>query len=230
MARFGQNISTWMGALARPDEAAGLVLDERRGARFMWFLVGCVAVLYCAYGASMGIYRGGLACVFSAMKFPVLYLATFAVCFPMLYVLSCLYAQRLTGSQCLRLLLVAWSANALAVASFAPFSLLFSLTTTSSPADYHFIVGLQVAVLAVAAFISVIEIGLVFRATAARVGGRVRPGLVVSWALVYGFVLSQMSWVLRPWLGTWTRAYEPLRALEGSFLKAIWDLLQRAGL
>ncbi|MBN1917721.1 MAG: hypothetical protein JW889_07425 [Verrucomicrobia bacterium] len=211
--------------MTRPHEAAGLVIDERRGARFAWFLVGCVAVLYCAYGASMGIYRGAVASLFSALKFPMLYLATFAICFPLFYVLNCLYGQRLAGSQCLRLLLIASSANALAVASFAPFSLLFSLTTTGSQADYRFIIGLQVAVLALAAFVSVIEMGLVFRATAARLGRRLRPGLVVSWAAVYALVLSQMAWVLRPWLGKWQIEYQPLRALGGSFLKALWDLL-----
>jgi len=225
MGRFGESISTWMGALTRPHEAAGLVLDERRGARFAWFLVGCVAALYCAYGLSMGIYRGAACCLFSALKLPVLYLATFAVCLPLFYALNCAYEQRLTGPQCLRLLLIASSANALAVASFAPFSLFFSLTTSSSDADYHFILVLQVAVFAVAAFISVIEIGLVFRATAARLGRRLRPALVLSWAVLYAFVLSQMAWVLRPWVGTWGLDYEPLRPIGGSFFKALWDLL-----
>jgi hypothetical protein len=219
MGRFGESLSTW------PHDAAGLVLDERRGARLAWFLIGCVAALYCAYGLSMGIYRGASSCVFSALKLPVLYLATFAVCFPLFYVLNCLYAQRLTGAQCLRLLLIASSANALAVASFAPFSLFFSLTTSSSSADYRFVLVLQVAVFAVAALISVIEIGLIFRATAARVGRRLRTSLVLSWAALYAFVLSQMSWALRPWVGTWGLPYRPFRAIEGSFLKALWDLL-----
>jgi len=204
MGRFGESVSTWMAALTRPHEAAGLVLDERRGARFAWFLVGCVGALYCAYGLSMGIYRSAASCLFSALKLPVLYLLTFAICFPLFYVLNCLYAQRLTGSQCLRLLLIASSANALAVASFAPFSLFFSLTT--SKAGYWFIVSLQVAVFAVAAFISVVEIGVIFRATAARLGRRLP------------FVLSHMSWVLRPWVGTWDMPYRPLRAIEGSFI------------
>ena len=154
---------------------------------------------------------------------PLLYLATVSVCFPAFYVLNCLYEHRLTARQCLRLLLIATSTNALALASFAPVSLFFSLTTSKE--GYTFIVLLQVAVFAVAALLSVVAIGLIFRATAASLGRRLRPSLVVAWAALYAVVLSQMSWVLRPWIGTWNMPYSPFRAIGGSFIETIMQML-----
>ena len=163
MARFGGYISTRWAALVRPESAADLVLDRERGARFSRFLALAVAVLYAVYGLSMGVYRGAAATVFSALKLPLLYLATVTVCFPAFYVLNCLYEHRLSARQCLRLLLIATSTNALALASFAPVSLFFSLTT--SKAGYTFIVLLHVAVFMVAALLSVIAIGLIYGIT-----------------------------------------------------------------
>ena len=125
--------------------------------------------------------------------------------------------------QCLRMLVLAGSTNAVALASFAPISLFFTLTT--SRAGYTFLVLLQVAVFGVSALLSVVVIGMIFRATAASLGRRLRPALVVTWAALYAFVLSQMSWVLRPWIGTWSIEYAPFRPIGGSFIEAILKLL-----
>lgn len=218
MGTWVDSISTWLGALTHPDQAAGLVIDKGRRA-FARVLVVVVAVLYAFYGLSMGLYHGVVPGVVSALKLPVLYVVTLTICFPAFYVLSGLHTQRLTAGQCARLLLMAVSANALALASFAPVSFFFTFTT--SRAGYDFIVVLQVAVFAAAAALSVVEIGLIFRATAARLGRRVPLSLVLSWAVLYAFVLSQMSWVLRPWLGTWTTAYQPFRPIGGTFIEWI---------
>jgi hypothetical protein len=223
MAGLPGHISTWWAALVRPESAAGLVLEPDPRARFTRFLALAVAALYALYGVSLGLYRGFESVLFSALKLPLLYLATLAVCFPAFYVLNCLYPQRLSARQCLRLLLLATSTNALALASFGPVSLFFALTT--SKAGYTFIVLLQVAVFAVAALLSVVAIGLILRATAASLGRRLRPSLIVTWALLYALVLSQMSWVLRPWLGAWSLPYAPFRPIGGSFIETIVRML-----
>ncbi len=223
MGRWADEISIWFGALVRPARAGELVLAGEGGRPLARRLGLAVAVLYSFYGLSMGLYRGALPGVISALKLPFLYLTTLAVCFPVFYVLNCLHRQRLSTGQCGRLLLVATSTNALALASFAPVSFFFTFTT--SRAGYPFIVLLQVAVFAIAALLSVVEIALIFRATAARVGRRVPASLIASWAVLYAFVLSQMSWVLRPWIGTWTLEYRLFRPIGGSFIEAILDML-----
>jgi hypothetical protein len=223
MNGWPDHFSTWWTALVRPERAADLVLERERRVRFTRFLAVTVAVLYAFYGVSMGLYRGLWSGLFSALKLPLLYLATLLVCFPAFYVLNCQHAQRLSARQCLRLLLIATSTNALALASFAPISLFFSLTT--SRAGYAFIVLLQVVVFAAAALLSVVAIAVIFRATAASQGRRLRPALVITWAVLYAFVLSQMSWVLRPWIGTWTLDYAPFRPIGGSFIETLLDML-----
>lgn len=215
--------STWWAAIVHPDSAVSLVLTPEKGERFTRFLVIAVAALYALYGVTMGVFRGVGAGLFSGLKLPLLYLATLLVCFPAFYVLNCLYAQRLSARQCLRMLVLATSTNAVALASFAPISLFFTLTT--SRAGYTFLVLLQVAVFGVSALLSVVVIGMIFRATAASLGRRLRPALVVTWAALYAVVLSQMSWVLRPWIGTWTLEYAPFRPIGGSFIEAILRLL-----
>jgi len=223
MGRWADEVSSWIGALVRPARAGELVLTGDGGAPFARRLGLTVAALYGFYGLSMGLYRGALPGVISALKLPFLYLTTLGVCFPAFYVLNCLHRQRLSSGQCGRLLLVATSTNALALASFAPVSFFFTFTT--SRAGYTFIVLLQVAVFAIAALLSVVEIALIFRATAARVGRRVPASLIASWAVLYAFVLSQMSWVLRPWIGTWVLEYRPFRPIGGSFIEAILNML-----
>ena len=223
MSELPGYISTWWAAIVHPDSAVKLVLTPEKGERFTRFLVVAIAALYALYGVTMGVFRGLEAGLFSALKLPFLYLATLAVCFPAFYVLNCLYQQRLSAMQCLRMLVLAGSTNAVALASFAPISLFFTLTT--SRAGYTFLVLLQVAVFAVSALLSVVVIGMIFRATAASLGRRLRPALVVTWAALYAFVLSQMSWVLRPWIGTWSIEYAPFRPIGGSFIEAILKLL-----
>jgi hypothetical protein len=223
MAGLPGHISTWWAALVRPESTAGVVLRPDPRARFTRFLALAVALLYALYGVSLGLYRGFESAVFSGLKLPLLYLTTLGVCFPAFYVLNLLHDQRLSARQCLRLLLLATSTNALALASFGPVSLFFALTT--SKAGYTFIVLLQVAVFAVAALLSVVAIGLILRATAASLGQRLQPSLIVTWAALYAFVLSQMSWVLRPWLGIWTLPYAPFRPIGGSFIETIVRML-----
>ena len=223
MSGWRHNISIWWAALVRPDSAVDLVLGRKEGAPFTRFLIIAVAALYAVYGVSMGLFRGLNAGLFSGLKLPLLYLVTLTVCFFAFYVLNCIYAQRLSIRQCLRLLLLATSVNALALASFAPISFFFTFTT--SRAGYTFLILLQVAVFAVSALLSVVVIGLIFRATAASLGRRLHPALIVTWAALYAFVLSQMSWVLRPWIGSWSLEYAPFRPIGGSFIEAILKLL-----
>src|SRR5690606_24139508 len=105
-------------------------------------------------------------------------------------------------------------------ASYAPVSLFFTLTTSKT--GYTFLVLMHVAAFAVSAVISLLVIGLVFRAVAAETGRPLRLWFVLSWGGVYAFVGTQMSWVLRPWIGAWGTPYAPLRPIGGSFIESVW--------
>ncbi len=226
MRTWPQHIPVWWQALVYPARAGQLVLERDGPPGFDRFLTVGVAVLYAIYGLSMGLSRGYVPAAVSGLKLPFLYLFTLAVCFPPFYVLNALAGPRLTRRCCLRLLLIATSANAIALASYAPVSYFFTLTTTTTAlSGYRFVVLMHVVVFAFAGMVSIAVIVVVFRATGAALGRAIRPSFLLTCALIYAFVGTQMSWVLRPWIGSWAVEYQPLRKLEGSFIEAVWRLI-----
>jgi hypothetical protein len=187
------------------------------------FLLVVSFALYALYGTSMGLHYGMIPALVSGAKMPALYLISLAVCLPPFYVLNCSVGPKLPFGFCLRVLLLAVSANALALASYAPVSYFFTLTGTKE--DYYFLVAMHVGVLALAGLASVMEITLIFRAAATAGGISFRPTLLVLWGLLYAFVGTQLSWALRPWIGSPHVEYVWLRPREGTFFEAIADLL-----
>ena len=84
---------------------------------------------------------------------------------------------------------------------------------------------MHVVVLALTAGLSLAVIQLIFHAVEK---GRGRPysfEFVTGWALLYGVVGAQMSWVLRPFIGSYDVPYRPLRPLEGNFFEAVLALV-----
>jgi hypothetical protein len=223
MQKWADNISIWWKSLVHPETADKLVLEEVRPAGFDRTLLLGVAFLYAIYGVSMGLFRGALPAVVAGLKLPFLFLFTQVICFPLFYILNCLMGPRLKTRHCFRLLLLATSANASALASYAPISYFFTLTT--SKMGYHFLVIMHVAVFAVAGLLSIVVIALVVRSTAVRLQYRIRPAFIIGWSTLYALVGTQMAWVLRPWVGAWTVPYAPLRPIGGSFIESIVRLL-----
>jgi len=223
MRNLVAHIGEWWRALTDPRHASRIVLDEDRQPGFIRFVVIGTVILYAAYGFSMGLFRGFVPGLISAMKMPMLYLLTLCVCFPVFYVLNCMTGPGLKLEQAIRLLVIAVSANAVAISSYTPLSLFFTLTT--SKAGYPFMIIMHVLVLGLAGLVSLVVIILNFRATATAMNKSVRPFLVVTWGAIYGLAGTQMAWVLRPMIGTWSAPYTAFRSIEGSFIERIWQLI-----
>lgn len=224
--RVEESARLWWEALLQPAAAGQLVLGRTAPPGFTRRLALAVVLMYAVYGFCMGLFRGWFPALVSAGKLPFLYLLTLAICFPPLYALNCLLGPGLAPRQCVRLLLLATSANAVALASYSPFALFF--TTTTSRDGYGFLVLMHVGVFAAAGLLSLVAIGMIFRGTAAALDRRLRLSFVAGWGLLYGFVGTQMSWALRPWIGSWSREYTPFREAEGSFVESVWGLIQNA--
>jgi hypothetical protein len=217
-------LAVWWEALVTPDVGARLVVEQGAAPGLLRFLTVVIALLYALYGAGMGLFRGAFPAVVSAAKLPMLNLLTLAVALPAFYVLNCLAGPRLGLRGVSRLLLLAVSANAAALASYAPVAWFFALTT--GRAEYRFIVLMHVVVFAVSGILSILVIGVIFRATARRLGMHFRPAFLFGWAALYGIVGSQMSWVLRPWIGSYAGPYTVLRPIEGSFFESVFHLIR----
>ncbi|MBI2435687.1 MAG: hypothetical protein HYV26_22765 [Candidatus Hydrogenedentes bacterium] len=222
MQDWQRHVRVWWHSLVVADQAGALVL-RGSGAGFLRFLFLTIALLYAVYGFSMGLFAGVLPAFVSMLKLPALYLCSIAVSVPSLYALNCLLGPRLHFDQCLRLVLLSISANAVALGSYAPVSYFFVLTSYES--TYFFLIMMHVAVFALSGFLSVGVILMISRATA-RVGGTpFHPGIMLAWGIIYGLVGSQMSWFLRPWVGSPAEAYTLFRPIQSSFLETLWRLV-----
>jgi len=188
------------------------------------YAVVCV-VLGAIYGAAMGLYSVlsrepavPIQVPASAIKVPMLFLCTLIVTFPSLYVFSALLRTRLRPVDAMRLLVASITVNLAVLASFAPITVFFTLTTTS----YPFMKLLSFAFFVVAGLIG---LGFLLKALnrlevpaspvpdegeaaeaqydeAAPAPNRSGRRVFRVWLVIYSLVGAQMGWVLRPFIGT----------------------------
>jgi hypothetical protein len=177
-------------------------------------------------------------------KVPALFLLTLGVTFPSLYVFNALVGSRLTVLSLGRLLAAALGVTLAVLASFGPIVAFFSVTTAS----YPFILLLNVAVFALAGLLGMgFLLRTLFRLSAAMrrpsdpsgpgdpplvrpadpaADGRVKAVFTV-WLVVFAVVGAQMSWVLRPFIGSPEQPFTWFRPRMSSFFEAVLHALRR---
>jgi hypothetical protein len=111
-------------------------------------LTSSVAAL-AVYGAVLGSFHSVLMALTSAVKLPLLFLVTLAICLPTLYLFNLVFGARLSVRQSLALVMVAITVTAMLAVAFAPISLFFLITAP----DYGFFKLLNVAILALSALV-----------------------------------------------------------------------------
>jgi hypothetical protein len=146
-------------------QASGLLVIERilRDRRGIWqqvvedrdlnrltgqMLISSTVALAC-YGAVLGSFHSVLMALTSAVKLPLLFLVTLAICLPTLYLFNLVFGARLSVRQSLALVMVALTVTAMLALAFAPISLFFLITAP----DYGFFKLLNVAILALSALV-----------------------------------------------------------------------------
>jgi len=169
------------------------------------------------HGAVLGASSGVLQALSSAVKLPLLFLLTLAICLPALYLFNLVFGSRLRAVQTLAILLAAMATTAVLTLGFAPISVFFLLSARS----YAFFKLLNVAILTVTglAGLRVLVAGMaaVARRGMSRPNTSSNPWLLRSWLIVYAFVGTQLAWTLRPFFGSPDLPFELFRALEGNF-------------
>ncbi len=90
-------------------------------------------VFLALYGAVMGSTHSLWQALSSAVKLPILFLATLVVCSPTLYFFNVLFGSNQSLTQNVALILTAITVTAVLLLSFAPIVLFFLLTTTRLP-------------------------------------------------------------------------------------------------
>jgi hypothetical protein len=160
-----------------------------------------ICVFGIAYGALMGCFFDeeswprALQAVYSAVKVPLLLILTFTLALPSFYVLNMLVGLAGDFPVAIRALLATQAGLTVILASFAPFTGLFYLSTTHYDAAILFN-GLMFGAASLAAQ------RLLKRAYAPLIARDPRHRTMVRvWIVLYAFIGIQMGWVLRPFVG-----------------------------
>jgi hypothetical protein len=191
---------------------------QEHRARTLPVLAALVLVFGMTYGAVMGTY-GGLAgdrvlqVVYSAVKVPILLLATFALSLPSFFVLNTLLGLRTDFGNALRALLAAQAGLTIALVALAPLTLLWYASSDA----YHAAILFNGLMFAVASAGAQVMLRRAYRPLVERDPRHLV--LLRFWLILYAFVGIQMGWLLRPFLGdpskpvqffredTWGNAY-----------------------
>jgi hypothetical protein len=173
------------------------------------------------YGAVMGAFPSSagirlLQVLFSALKVPLLLLATFILALPSFFVLNTLMGLRADFTHALRALLATQAALTVILSSFAPFTALWYC----SFADYPSAILYNTLMFGLASFAAQFVLRRLYRPLIAR--SPRHKHLLRAWLVIYAFVGIQMGWVLRPFIGqptgpttflrdnAWSNAYTSL--------------------
>ena len=212
-----------------------------------------IVVLGLVYGVCMGTYcllkgdaTAWLQFFSGIVKVPALFLLTLLVTFPSLYVFNALVGSRLPLAALWRLLMSSMAITLAVLASFGPIVAFFSVSTTS----YSFMLLLNVLVCGASGILglkflmqtlhrlSVLDSnskqmsddatektepeGALDTLDGQVLGPHLRFVFRV-WILVFALVGAQMSWILRPFLGSPEKPFEFLRSRESNFFEAVWQ-------
>ena len=172
-------------------------------------------IFFAIYGAVMGSTASAWQALASAVKLPLLFLATLIICSPTLYFFNVLFGSNQSLTQNVTLMLTAITVTAVLLLSFAPIVVFFLLTT----AGYQFFKLLNVVIFAVCGIIGVIFLsqGMKIVSAGGKEGAGARRWVMWLWVFVYAFVGSQMAWTLRPFIGAPSMKFELFRQLGGNF-------------
>jgi hypothetical protein len=125
-----------------------VVAEHRLGRMTLRMLLTSMLSL-AAYGAVLGASHSPEQAGSSAVKLPLLFLATLAICLPTLYLFNLIFGARLTMLQAVTLIMTCITVISVLALAFAPISLFFLITAH----NYEFFKLLNVAILILSALV-----------------------------------------------------------------------------
>lgn len=184
-----------------------------------YFLNSNLAVLLLSviYGATMGLYSGGLQIVYSALKVPMLLLISFYVTVPSYYVLYSLLGGKRSLRQTVTLLLSGFTIMTTILLAFVPVNLFFLLTTPRSSEAHSFTAILNISIFTLGGFFALLYLIKGAKVLYKDSGEEWKPAFLVS-SVILMFVGTQLAWVLRPFFNYYEFFIRPL---EGNFYTSV---------
>jgi len=195
-------------------------IRQGRGlARKMGAMLASSGISLALYGLLLGLTHSLGQSLSSAVKLPLLFLATLLVCAPILYIINILFGANQRLSQSVALVLSAISLTGLLLLSFAPITLFFSLT---APNSYQFFKLLNVLFFTISGGVGAASLNRGLKIISAESAAGNRWLIFCLWLGIYAFVGSQMAWTLRPFVGAPNVPFELFRQFGGNFYTDIF--------
>ncbi len=125
------------------------IIEERDLRGLTGQMLSSSAVSLACYGAVLGASNSWAQALSSAVKLPLLFLATLTICLPTLYLFNLVFGARLSMMQAVTLILVSITVTSVLTLAFAPISLFFLISAHS----YEFFKLLNVSILVLTALV-----------------------------------------------------------------------------
>ena len=220
--------------LLRGDPAALRAWTERsyaiRG-------LACVAVILAGaglYGYTMGVWRAPLQGLYVGLKFPLIILLTTLGNTLLNAMLAPLLGLNISLRQSFMAILMSFSITSAILGAFAPILgfLVWSLPPFSpelarSGGTYSFIMVTHVAVIAFAGIVGNLRLAKLLGAYSGST--QVTQRVLLAWLAGNLLLGSQLSWIMRPFIGSPSLAVQFLRheAFHGNFYEAVFNSVLR---
>ncbi|MEO6462831.1 MAG: hypothetical protein ABIP29_07125, partial [Candidatus Eisenbacteria bacterium] len=189
------------------------------------FSTATLVALCALCGATAGAWSGAAQAASAAVKLPLLFLGTLAICFPAFFVVQVLVGSHLKLAQVLALVLGSLALSAILLAAAIPVTVFFLFTG----ANYYFLTLLHVVIVLAAGLVGMVTLheGLAFACEQRGIYPKKAMGIMKAWAVLFAFVGIQMAWNLQPFLGDRGEPFRLFRHNEGNFYTAIVYSLQK---
>lgn len=178
----------------------------------------------CFYGAIMGSYNSWMQAFSSGIKLWLLFFLCLLICFPSFYIVQLILGSKVGIKQLLVILLGGFVVTTTIMVAFAPIIFFFQLTGD----NYHFLQLLHVFIFLFAGFFGMRTVLEALKSVFAESGVYPKIGLSVFriWVLIFAFVGIQLSWNLRPFIGSKEMRFEILRSnTQGNFYSTVFGAL-----
>jgi hypothetical protein len=220
-----------IGVLLRGELDPIIAWTGRWNTRRFTLQIATIIVGTGLYGAAMGWWRDPQQALYVAVKFPLIILLTTAANALLNAMLAPLLGLNIPFRQSFSAILMSFVIAAVILGAFSPLMafLIWNAppmsSTTPSESTYNFIKLTQVAVIAFAGITGNVRLFQLL----SRLGGRrvVACRVLFAWLAGNLFLGSQLSWILRPFIGSPSLPVEFFRAtaLRGNFYENVFHSL-----
>ena len=178
--------------------------------RIIWGQILLIFGFTFAYGLVMGSYNGLYQASLSGGKIWGLFMLTVIICFPSFYIVQIVLGSKIGLKQLLIMILSGLVMTSTLIIAFAPIVLLFQLIKSS----YNFIQLLHVAIFAFSGVFGmrVVLDSLKNACEVQAVYPKIGLTVFKFWVVIFAFVGLQLSWNLRPFIGTKDMPFQLFRA------------------